>query len=214
MRDFLTIVFSHPAVESFLMWGFWDGAHWYDDAPIFREDWSVKPSGQVFLDLVFDTWWTDETAVTDSDGMVTFRGYHGDYDVTATHGGESLSADMTLAEGEPASVILSFGTTATEDREVGCPASGSDCRLQVEPNYPNPFSRTTLLSFTLPRPGDVRVRVYDVTGRQVFTHEVGLVQPGRHSVTLDMGHLPSGIYVYRMKAGAEYHTGYLSHLDN
>src|SRR5690606_7782682 len=49
MRDFLTMVFSHPAVESFILWDFADGFHWRCDAPIFREDWSLKPSGEAYL---------------------------------------------------------------------------------------------------------------------------------------------------------------------
>lgn len=28
MRDILICAFSHPAMHNFLMWGFWDGAHW------------------------------------------------------------------------------------------------------------------------------------------------------------------------------------------
>jgi len=46
-RDFLTLIFSHPLTEGFVMWGFWDGEHWLNDAPIYYKDWSLKPSGKV-----------------------------------------------------------------------------------------------------------------------------------------------------------------------
>jgi hypothetical protein len=58
-RDYLTVCFSHPAVANFIMWGFWDGQHWRKNATIFRKDWSLKPSGNVYRDLVFKQWWTD-----------------------------------------------------------------------------------------------------------------------------------------------------------
>ncbi len=34
-RDFLTICFSHPAMKGFMIWGFWEGAHW---KPVRRHD--------------------------------------------------------------------------------------------------------------------------------------------------------------------------------
>jgi len=27
-----------------VIWGYWDGSHWLDNAPFYREDWSEKPS--------------------------------------------------------------------------------------------------------------------------------------------------------------------------
>ena len=35
-RDFLTMVFSHPAVTGFQMWGFWEGAHWLPRGALYR----------------------------------------------------------------------------------------------------------------------------------------------------------------------------------
>lgn len=52
--------FSHPSVDAFIMWGFWDGNHWHQNAPIFNLDWSIKPSGQAYIDKVFNEWWTNE----------------------------------------------------------------------------------------------------------------------------------------------------------
>jgi len=52
MRDILIAAFSHPNMHNFVMWGFWDAAHWKNDSPIFHQDWSLKKSGQVFIDYV------------------------------------------------------------------------------------------------------------------------------------------------------------------
>lgn len=82
-REFLITAFSHPRVDAFVLWGFWDGAHWMNNAPIFRRDWSVKPSGQAYLDLVHNRWRTDAEGTTGSDGAWLVRGFLGDYTVTA-----------------------------------------------------------------------------------------------------------------------------------
>jgi len=91
-RDLLTAFFSHPATAGFVMWGFWDGAHWKDNSPIFRRDWSLKPSGKAWMDLVLKEWWTDTTAITAADGQATVRGFLGRYEVTA--GDKTVTADL------------------------------------------------------------------------------------------------------------------------
>ena len=87
MRDFLTITFSHPAVKSFLMWGFWDKNHWLGDAPLFEDDWTLKPSGAEFFDLVFNQWWTNEQGTTDNLGEIKVPGFLGDYLITVQANG-------------------------------------------------------------------------------------------------------------------------------
>lgn len=95
-RDFLTIVFSHPSVVALLTWGFWERSHWRPNAAYFRDDWSIKPAGQVWLDLVMKAWWTNETLETGSDGMARTRGFLGDYEVTVSHHGKSKTLSVKL----------------------------------------------------------------------------------------------------------------------
>ncbi|CAN5385665.1 hypothetical protein BH09VER1_BH09VER1_07460 [soil metagenome] len=99
LRDYMTIAFSQPKVKSFLMWGFWDGAHHQNNAPLFREDWSLKPSGQVFMDLLFHQWWTSEAGRTNSSGVFSTRGFLGDYTITATYDGKTAASIGTLEKG-------------------------------------------------------------------------------------------------------------------
>lgn len=100
-RDIILAAYSHPSYSGFLMWGFTDGAHWLKNAPIFREDWTLKPSGAAYLDLVFDQLWTDEDVVTGADGACAVRGYQGEYIVTVEYQGQKYQqrADL-LKDGE------------------------------------------------------------------------------------------------------------------
>lgn len=100
MRDILYVAFSHPAVEGFLMWGFWDGQHWLGNAPIFRADWSLKPSGKVFDELVHHRWSTRLEGKSDATGIYAGRGFYGDYRVSVTTGdGKTVEVPFTLEPG-------------------------------------------------------------------------------------------------------------------
>lgn len=67
-------------------------------------------------------------------------------------------------------------------------------------NYPNPFNPTTTISFDLPEPSDVKITVYDITGRIVSTLINEFLPAGQYKYnwTIPDG-LSSGIYLYRME---------------
>ncbi len=56
-------------------------------------------------------------------------------------------------------------------------------RLDLAPNYPNPFNPSTRLTFTLPRQGRVSLRIYDPAGRLVRTLVEGELPAGVQQVT-------------------------------
>ncbi|MEP0546240.1 MAG: PA domain-containing protein [Rhodothermales bacterium] len=72
----------------------------------------------------------------------------------------------------------------------------------LESAYPNPVASRATIGFELPTAQDVRLTVYDVLGREVATLVDGVRQAGAQSVELDVASLPSGVYVYRLSAGA------------
>lgn len=98
-RDFLTVLYSHPAVGGFVMWGFWDGAHWVKNAPLFTQDWKLKPAGAAYYDLVFNKWWTCTGGNTDATGAYVASGHLGDYAITVTAGAQTATAVASLVKG-------------------------------------------------------------------------------------------------------------------
>ncbi|NBB79190.1 MAG: hypothetical protein GVY36_07040 [Verrucomicrobia bacterium] len=86
--------FAHEAMDGILFWGFWDGSHWKNNAMLFNNDWSLKPAGQAYRDLVFNKWWTDNTdlpeidRMTDGAGHYATRGFKGAYEARAEAGGK------------------------------------------------------------------------------------------------------------------------------
>ncbi len=100
MRDYMTVLFSHPAVNGIIMWGFWEGRHWLPDAALYRKDWSLKPNGKAWLDLVQHQWWTDAKLQTDASGQCKTRGFLGDYEITVVAGGKTKTAPFTLTKSD------------------------------------------------------------------------------------------------------------------
>lgn len=69
-------------------------------------------------------------------------------------------------------------------------------------NYPNPFNIETNIKFALPKPASVTIEVFDLLGRKVKTLVQGeRFEPGVRIVKFKADELPSGVYIYRVKAG-------------
>ncbi|MBK6909421.1 MAG: T9SS type A sorting domain-containing protein [bacterium] len=68
-------------------------------------------------------------------------------------------------------------------------------------NYPNPFNPSTTIQFDLAKAGNVKLAVFDVTGRTVATLVDGAMSAGAHSVEFDGANLTSGVYFARLEMG-------------
>ncbi len=79
-------------------------------------------------------------------------------------------------------------------------------RFSLSQNYPNPFNPSTTISFALTSRVEVRLEVFDITGRVVRTIELGELPAGYHDAVWngksDGGEpVASGMYLYRLIAG-------------
>ncbi|MCQ2097642.1 MAG: endo-1,4-beta-xylanase [Fibrobacter sp.] len=88
----LRTLFSHPAVNGIVMWGFWDNRHWVQNGGIIRADGSEKPAATKIYDLWHKTWTTEATATADENGVAKFRGFKGKYQVTV--GGKTSEMEV------------------------------------------------------------------------------------------------------------------------
>jgi hypothetical protein len=68
-------------------------------------------------------------------------------------------------------------------------------------NYPNPFNPSTTIKFQMPSKGFVKLKIYDMIGREIATLVDGFQEAGTHDVKFDASNLPSGIYFYRITTG-------------
>ncbi|MDX2108868.1 MAG: endo-1,4-beta-xylanase [Verrucomicrobiota bacterium] len=84
-RELYAMAYSHPRFEGFVIWGFWDGKHWQNSAPLFDKNWALKPSGEALLDLTCREFRTNAHGLTNASGKYRTRAFKGDYVVTITH---------------------------------------------------------------------------------------------------------------------------------
>ncbi len=93
----MTIAFSHPAVSGIVMWQVWGGAG--HNRVLWNPDWSIKPAGEAWLDLVFNQWWTYVPGYTGTDGSFRTRGFLGDYEITVQVGDQikTVRSQLTSA---------------------------------------------------------------------------------------------------------------------
>ncbi len=66
-------------------------------------------------------------------------------------------------------------------------------------NYPNPFNPATKIRFNLPKNSEVRLSVFDMTGREVETLVNGVFPAGTFEADWNPAELSSGIYFYTLK---------------
>ena len=86
-----------------------------------------------------------------------------------------------------------------------------DTSLQLGQSYPNPFSPSTTIRYSLPARSHVRLGIYDVAGREVSVIQDGVQSVGPHEVRWDGADrggrpLSAGVYFVRLDAGGETRT--------
>ena len=80
--------------------------------------------------------------------------------------------------------------------EVGAPG-----QYELNQNFPNPFNPSTKISFDLPKDGNVSIKVFDNSGREVAELVNEFRTAGYYTVNFVPSNISSGIYFYRMDAG-------------
>jgi hypothetical protein len=84
----------------------------------------------------------------------------------------------------------------SDNRKDGLPTS-----FNLSQNYPNPFNPETTIKYDLPVNCMVKLKIYDVLGREVAELVNGFVSAGYHEVNFTSNGLTSGVYFYRIEAG-------------
>ena len=181
MADFLTMTFSHPGVNAFIMWGFWDGNHWKGNAPMFDINWNLKPSGQAFIDKVFNEWWSNETSQTGDDGIASFRPFKGKHKITATKDGVSRTSEVIVSDGGTIQLLLEGVSNVNN-------LNDSDFVLS-----PNPVTQNLFMISYPESLGSVNVDIYSTDGRLV--QQLYNVLPNR---TIDI-ELNAGLYYLKIQ---------------
>ena len=79
--------------------------------------------------------------------------------------------------------------------------------FNISQNYPNPFNPSTVISYTLPKSGNVEIKIYDSLGKEVRSLINEEKKAGRYNIMWDSrdnygGRVSSGIYFYTIRSGS------------
>ena len=108
----------------------------------------------------------------------------------------------TYADGKIVDItnaVESKGESVIEATENSGEIPGS---YSLSPNFPNPFNPSTTIRFTIPELSNVKLTIYDIAGREVMTLLNKEIQAGSYDIKWDASNFASGIYFYRINAGA------------
>ena len=67
--------------------------------------------------------------------------------------------------------------------------------------FPNPFNNEATVSFTLSRKATVFLKLFDISGKQVYSLSDGIYAPGKYKINLSSSGLEKGLYICIMNTG-------------
>lgn len=80
---------------------------------------------------------------------------------------------------------------------------GSPQNFVLMQNYPNPFNPSTSIEFSIPVVSNVSVEIYNVIGELVSSLVNQSLEAGYHRINFNASNLPSGTYIYQLKANGQ-----------
>ena len=98
------------------------------------------------------------------------------------------------------------GTTINSAELVLNPSAVNEgslpAKFNLSQNYPNPFNPTTTIQYSVGSTQRVQLKIYDVLGNEIAVLVNEEKSPGNYSVEFDASNLSSGVYIYKITAGA------------
>ncbi|MBK8982076.1 MAG: T9SS type A sorting domain-containing protein [Ignavibacteria bacterium] len=77
-------------------------------------------------------------------------------------------------------------------------SNGKPSRFELHQNYPNPFNPKTIINYEIGFTSNVKLEVYDISGRMIKQLVNQKQNPGKYNYTFDGSDLPSAVYFYKL----------------
>lgn len=89
---------------------------------------------------------------------------------------------------------------------VGIEPNISPAEFSISDNYPNPFNPSTSIDISLAKQTDVNIKIYDISGAEIYTLANRTMNAGDHTITWNAvtnsgGNANSGIYFMKINIG-------------
>jgi photosystem II stability/assembly factor-like uncharacterized protein len=70
-------------------------------------------------------------------------------------------------------------------------------------NFPNPFNPSTTISYSVSKPSNIQIKVYDILGNEVSTLVNSYQNPGKYTANFNASGFSSGIYFYTFSSDGQ-----------
>ena len=84
---------------------------------------------------------------------------------------------------------------------IGISFDRRPAKFRLNQNYPNPFNPSTTIEFQIPKSQFVRLKVFNILGKEVSTLISKKLNQGNYTFQFDGKNLASGVYYYQLVAG-------------
>lgn len=92
-------------------------------------------------------------------------------------------------------ILQGTGTTGIREPDRGGPSA-----FKLQQNYPNPFNPSTRITYSVPDRSDIKLRVFDMLGRELATLVDQVEEQGTYHIVFDARGLSGGVYFCRLEA--------------
>ena len=96
-------------------------------------------------------------------------------------------------------IRLNFDANVTENVNEVANTQG----FEMFPSFPNPTNAVTTVKFNLDNASDVSFEMHDITGKVVYSLDMGTQAPGMNSITVDASGFAAGAYTYTLTVNGE-----------
>jgi hypothetical protein len=166
------------------------------------------PVNNLLMDTYFtvsadggQTWRANErisTQSSDPGAGSLDAGLIGEYIGWQVRGGDALAVWTDTRSGNQ-DVYSAVLDSVFAEESAGEPRAAIPTQIAVSA-YPNPTNGMSSLTYSLPVSAEVRLNLYDVTGRLARLFNLGVCDAGEHATSLNLDGLASGIYIVEVKA--------------
>lgn len=154
---------------------------------------------------LFGTIFSDTAQKPIDSGSVTYTGYFSPVQELEPLNSYSPDGEWVLvinnANPGDSGTLKKWCLRITYEAPVGIHNTGSGLpeKFSLQQNYPNPFNPVTNIKFNIIKSGIVKLKVYDILGREVAQLVNEYKPAGSYLVDFNASFLASGIYFYRLE---------------
>jgi len=163
----------------------------------------VTDDGENFLWTTFK----DDAEIMITDGTAPFSGDHKPYQSLSVFNGTGPNGDWTLSiydsENGHTGTLHAWGLKPLFEKTISIRESAvaHNNPVQLNQNIPNPFDRTTQISWKSDVSGHVVLKVYNLNGQEIKTLVNKHMPSGEYSVEFDGSSLRTGVYYCQLTIG-------------